>query len=171
MRHLDCFFYCFSVPFPPWWSISFEYEDSQVTYGDSQRVRKESGQAERQPLRKQDHLNVQRSALQHWVSLSWRKRLSAARTCSGFSSGARPLGRQLWLKQVSRYRQAPSRRRAFPGTSRTLGYLCLRFYTHSPQPSTATGQPHSHMCSGAWERQAQSSSRQPSRCCLPTPGF
>lgn len=45
------------------------------------------------------------------------------------------------VEAVSRHRQAPSRRLAHPGTSRTLWYLCLSFPTHSPQPSTATGQP------------------------------
>lgn len=48
----------------------------------------------------------------------------------GFSTGARlPGGQLLWLVQVSRSMQAPSRR--LPGTSHTSWYFCLRFYTLS----------------------------------------
>lgn len=67
-------------------------------------------------------------------------KLHSAVSYRGFPGGARlPGGQLLWLVQVSRSMQAPSRR--LPGTSHTSWYFCLRFYTHSPQPSTATGQP------------------------------
>lgn len=88
------------------------------------------------------------------------KWLSASKSYSSFPSGARPPGGQLmWLKQVSRHRQAPSRRLALTGTSRTSWYLCLRFYILHSQ-ALPRGSCHGHMCSRARERQAQSNSSQ-----------
>lgn len=75
-------------------------------------------------------------------------RPSAARPCSGRSSGARPPGGQLmWQKQVSRPRQAPSRRPAPPGTSCTSGYLCLRFSILCSR-ALPQGSPRGHVTQG-----------------------